>query len=353
MRIHRLILLTILLCAIPAVSQQQKTSLELLLETEASPIPAKVGIYVKHLASGEEAAVHADDLFNSASTRKVPIMIMAVQQYEQGKLDLRERVTIQRSDFRGGTGVLQYHDPGDVLTLHDLLTEMIITSDNTATEIVMRKLGGPDVINKWLADQNSITRTTWGNIEGIRRMYRLFNPVYGSATDEELTALEYLRTDNPLFNEYQDLFKGPRQGLAQQITANSDLFADAIRRRSSDDRNYWTGTTSPRDMGRFLESIERAKAASLKGCLEMKHILLRQQLGARRIPHYLDMAVAHKTGDVVPGVANDVGLVYARSGPIVISFFTMGITGPYADTEDQIGKISRDIVDYFDKRSRG
>ena len=106
-------------------------------------------------------------------------------------------------------------------------------------------------------------------------------------------------------------------------------------------------------MGRFLESIERAKAASLKGCLEMKHILLRQQLGARRIPHYLDMAVAHKTGDVVPGVANDVGLVYARSGPIVISFFTMGITGPYADTEDQIGKISRDIVDYFDKRSRG
>jgi beta-lactamase class A len=353
MRIHRLIILIILFCAIPAVSQRQETSLELLLENEAARIPAKVGIYVKHLASGEEAAVRADDLFNSASTRKVPVMIMAIQQYEQGKLDLRERVTIQRSDFRGGTGVLQYYDPGDVLTLHDLLTEMIITSDNTASEIMIRKLGGPDVINKWLADQNSITRTTWGNIEGIRRMYRLFNPVYASATDEELTALEYLRTENPLFNEYQDLFKGPRQGLAQQITANADLFADAIRRRAADDRNYWTGTTSPRDMGKFLESIERGKAASLKGCLEMKHILLRQQLGARRIPHYLDLPVAHKTGDVAPGVANDVGLVYARSGPIVISFFTMGNTGPYADTEDQIGKISKDIVDYFDKRNRG
>src|SRR5215831_5035245 len=147
MRIHRLMVLIILLCAIPAVSQRQQTSLELLLETEAARIPAKVGIYVKHLPSGEEAAVHADDLFNSASTRKVPIMIMAIQQYEQGKLDLRERVTIQRSNFRGGTGVLQYHDPDDVVTVHDLLTEMIITSDNTASEIIIKKLGGPDVIN--------------------------------------------------------------------------------------------------------------------------------------------------------------------------------------------------------------
>src|SRR5579872_2097640 len=114
MRIHQLIALNILLFSIPAISQRQQTSLELLLQTEAARIPAKVGIYVKHLASGEEAALHADDLFNSASTRKVPIMIMAIQQYEQDKLDLRERVTIQRSDFRSGTGVLQYHDPGDV-----------------------------------------------------------------------------------------------------------------------------------------------------------------------------------------------------------------------------------------------
>jgi len=352
MKSRRLILVGILICCIPAFAQRKLTPLERLLEAEAARIPAKVGIYVKHLPTGEEAAIRADDLFNSASTRKIPIMIMAFQQFEQGKLDLRERVTIQRSDFRGGTGVLQYHDPGDVLTLHDLLTEMIITSDNTATEIVIRKLGGPDAINKWLADQNSVTRTTWGSIEGVRRMFRLLDPVYGSATDEELTALEYLRTNNPLFNEYQDLFKGSREALAKQITANSDLFADAISRRSSEDRNYWTGTTSPRDIGNLLESIERGKAASLKGCLEMKHILLRQQLGARRIPHYVDVPVAHKTGDVPPGVANDVGLVYARSGVIVISFFTMGNTGPYAETEDQIGRISREIVDYFDGTSR-
>ncbi len=71
-----------------------------------------------------------------------------------------------------------------------------------------------------------------------------------------------------------------------------------------------------------------------------------QQAGARRLPHFLDVPVGHKTGD--SGViANDVGIVYARSGPIVIAFFTNGITGPYAETEDRIGRVARLIVDYF------
>jgi hypothetical protein len=72
----------------------------------------------------------------------------------------------------------------------------------------------------------------------------------------------------------------------------------------------------------------------------------------RRIPHYLTLPVAHKTGDGT-SVANDVAIVYAQSGPIVISFFTMGmmgIRGPYAEAEDQMGRIVQKIVDYFDRR---
>jgi len=348
MKTLRRISLLFLLCSIPALSQRNTSALERLLQAEASRIPARVGIFVKHLPSGEEAAVRADDLFNSASTRKIPIMIMAFQQVDQGKLDLNEQTTIERSDIRGGTGVLQYHSPGNVVTLHDLITEMIITSDNTATGIVMRKLGGPDTINKWLADQKYETRTTWGSVDGLRRMFMLLNRAYGLATDEEITALEYLRTNNPLFDNYHDLFQGTHQELADRVVANADRLAESIRRRSPDDQDYWTGRTTPREIGRFLESIERGTAASRKSDLEMKHILLRQQLGSRRIPHFLNVPVGHKTGDVAPGVANDTGLVYANSGVIVISFFTMGNTGPYAETEDDIGRISRLIVDYFD-----
>ena len=72
--------------------------------------------------------------------------------------------------------------------------------------------------------------------------------------------------------------------------------------------------------------------------MKMKQILLHQQLGARRIPHYLTVPVAHKTGDGTD-VANDAGIVYSYRAALVISFLAMGITGPYAETEDQIGQI--------------
>jgi len=57
--------------------------------------------------------------------------------------------------------------------------------------------------------------------------------------------------------------------------------------------------------------------------------------------------IGHKTGDSAV-IANDVGLIYSRSGPIVVAFFANGITGPYAETEDRIGRVARLIVDYFD-----
>ena len=104
---------------------------------------------------------------------------------------------------------------------------------------------------------------------------------------------------------------------------------------------------TPRDTGRLLEAIERGSIVSTESRSEMTTIMRRQQAGARRIPHFLDVPVAHKTGD--SGViANDVGMIYARSGTVVIAFFVNGIRHDYAETEDRIGRLSRLIVDYFD-----
>jgi hypothetical protein len=47
-------------------------------------------------------------------------------------------------------------------------------------------------------------------------------------------------------------------------------------------------------------------------------------------------------------LANDVGIIFARSGPIVVSFFANAIEGPYGDAEDRIGRIAQLIVAYFD-----
>ncbi len=54
-------------------------------------------MYVKHLGTGEEAAVRADDSFNSQSVIKIPIMVRAFQLAEQGRLNLDERVTLGRA----------------------------------------------------------------------------------------------------------------------------------------------------------------------------------------------------------------------------------------------------------------
>jgi len=345
----RLALVCALLCSVPAFGQQ-RTALERLLEAEVSRMPARVGLYVKHLGTGEQAAIRADEIFSSQSTRKIPIMILAFQLAEQGALNLDERVQVQRSDFRNGTGVLQYHDPGMSVTVRDLITEMIITSDNTATGMVIAKLGGRDRVNQWLSDHHYVTRTTWGSVEATRKMFAILGPPFGDLTDEEVTALEYFRSGSPLFARYADLFAGSRKTLVDQVEKNAAALAASTRQHRDDDEQYWTGRTSPHEIGTFLEAIERGTAASAKSSLEMKNILLRQQLGSRRIPHFLTVPVAHKTGDG-GRVANDVAIVYARSGPIVISFFAMGIQGAYADAEDQIGRIARTIVDYFDGRS--
>jgi hypothetical protein len=80
----------------------------------------------------------------------------------------------------------------------------------------------------------------------------------------------------------------------------------------------------------------------------MIRVMRAQQAGSRRLPHFVDLPVAHKTGDFPPVLANDVGIAFARSGPIVISFFANAITGPYGEAEDRIGRVAQLIVQYFD-----
>ena len=74
----------------------------------------------------------------------------------------------------------------------------------------------------------------------------------------------------------------------------------------------------------MLETIEACTLTLKASCDDMKRILLAQQAGARRMPHFMlpNYQVTHKTGDGPPIIANDAGMVCARSGTIVMSFFT-------------------------------
>ena len=117
------------------------------VERVTKSVNATWGIYVKSLDTGEELALDADRQMETMSTIKIPLMVEALQQIKDGKFALTDKYTLARDDIRPGTGIIQRLDPGAVLTVKDLLTLMIIVSDNTATDALYRMVGGPDAVN--------------------------------------------------------------------------------------------------------------------------------------------------------------------------------------------------------------
>jgi beta-lactamase class A len=340
----------LLLAIFTACAVCAQPGLTKLLEGQLSRFPAKTGVYVKHLGTGEEAAVRADQQFSSASVIKLAILSKAYQMVDAGELKLDERTTIRREDLRDGTGILQYHDIGQRPTLRDLMTEMVITSDNTATDLMTLKVGGVEKLNAWLASSGyQHIRMVGRGYEYRRKLLALLDPAMANMTPEETTALQYASADNPLFTMFQPLFTGEKAKWVAEVRdpANRRKLAAQRDKLTVEDPSYWLGDMNPRETGRLLEAIERGTIASKESCEAMRTAMRRQQAGTRRLPHFLDVPVAHKTGD--SGViANDVGMIYARSGTIVVAFFSNGITGPYAEAEDRIGRLAQMIVEYFD-----
>ena len=310
-----------------------------LLEAELARFPSQSGIYARHLPSGEEAAVRADDSFDSVSTIKIAIMALAYQLADREALDLDERYLIRPEDFRPASGIFQFHDFGLKPTLRDIILQMIITSDNTATDIILEKVGGVDAINDFLIGNGfaglRINRTMY---EYYRQRYELLRPEYRAMSAEDLFAIQ---SDLPYFT-------AGRQALIRQMEEDvARLDHPALMRDVALVEDHWMGIVTPRAMGRMLEQIETDAIASKQSCAEMRRVLRRQQHGKRKIPHHLTVPVAHKTGEKM-GVTNDIGIVYAASGPIIIASYNMNMTGPHAGGDDRIGHVARLIVEYFD-----
>ena len=300
-----------LLIASPAISfaQTSSTGLSHILAAEATRYPGSLGVYVKHLTTGEEAGVRADSSFNSASVIKLPLLALAMQQVDAGTRSLSTRLTITAESKRGGSGLLQHFDAGLQPTYRDVLSQMVMTSDNTATDLAIAQVGGVEPVNAWIA----------ANGGGMQLFYTI--------------AQVFAKAREPAYS------------------ANA---RDAVANKKA----YWLGEVTPRAVGRLLERLQRcqdgtgqgtgAALASNASCEQMLTMMRRQQSGDRRLPHYLEIPVAHKTGDWPPYLANDVGILYTKSGPVVVVVCANNITGNYGEAEDRIGELARRIVDYFD-----
>lgn len=105
-----------------------------------------MGIFVKDLTSGQTFAVNADTIFPQASSIKIPLLIELMRQAQSGKIDLRDRLDIHRSGLVGGSGVLQFFsDGGSSISIHDLAVLMVVLSDNSATNLLIDRVGTDNV----------------------------------------------------------------------------------------------------------------------------------------------------------------------------------------------------------------
>jgi reactive intermediate/imine deaminase len=182
-----------------------------------------------------------------------------------------------------------------------------------------------------------------------RKLLARLDRRFATITAEETTGLQYAAGDNPLFEPYRSLFTGERAKWLDIVRdpANRRRRAEDTARLMVEDRNIWLGDMQPRDIGRMLEAIERQTIVSPASAAVIRTFMRRQQAGSRRLPHYVDVPVAHKTGDA-GNIANDVGIIYSRSGPIVIAVMVTGIRGSLGEAEDQIGRIAQLVVNHFD-----
>jgi beta-lactamase class A len=92
-----------------------------------------------------DVAISADYVFPAASLAKIPIAIELMRRVDMGQFDLSERLDTATAPRVGGGGVLDYLDPATQLTLGDLLTLMLIVSDNTASNILLDLVGMGEV----------------------------------------------------------------------------------------------------------------------------------------------------------------------------------------------------------------
>lgn len=127
--------------AVPLASKLQGE-----LERTAGNLDGVMGIYARNLKTGQTFAVNADRVFPQGSSIKIPVLITLLREEQEGRLRLSDRIQVRRADMVAGSGVLQYFGDGtSSIALRDLAALMMVLSDNTATNILIDRVGMANV----------------------------------------------------------------------------------------------------------------------------------------------------------------------------------------------------------------
>ena len=265
------LLIVLLISLLSQVAFAQKTvrtpkpapqSLDEKIKAELQNFSGKAWIYAKNLDTGKDYALRADEQVRTASTIKLPIMTAVFRQVADGKIGWADEIVLTKEKKQPGSGVLFEFSDNTKIDLRTAVNLMIVVSDNSATNLILDKIGA-DSVNAFL-DSMGLYQT------------RILRKIGGGGESRALR-------ETPLY------------------------------------RNFGTGVSSPRDMVKLLEMLENGEVVSKEASAEMLNILKRQQFKegiGRGLPDTVQSA--SKSG-ALDRLRSDVGIIYTRRGRIAIA----------------------------------
>lgn len=293
--------------------------------------PATGGVAVRHIERGESVSFDGDTTYPTASVFKVPVLVEAFCRVGAGEIALDDRWELTEADKSTGSGVLTRLSPGLQPTVRDLLTLMIIISDNTATDILVRRLG-PERITATM-EALGLSNTVVANT-----CIELVRCVVGDAppSNAPYQTARAVKANPPDPNAFA--YQGTRDNNISTANEMAELF---LRIHT----------------GEGMDAI----GIDTEGRAAMRDILLLQQLN-ERLPRFIPgvTPIAHKTGSLSGpwAVRNDAGLIdMGDRGTAAIAVFTRTRVPEDADAtslarlltriDEEIGEIARAVYQHY------
>lgn len=130
------------------------------------------GIFFLDLQTGEYLDINGAKVFAAASTIKYPILIALFEEVDAGRISLDENLVMERRHLAGGSGNMRLSRVGTRFSLLETATRMMTVSDNTATNMVIDRLGGIEKLNQrfraW-GMTNTVMRNRLGDFQGTNK----------------------------------------------------------------------------------------------------------------------------------------------------------------------------------------